>query len=360
MKTMINRIFWGVLIVSAMCYATFVLADSSYLGVEAIMNRIFDSTNNAIKMTLASDMEMGNTPYSIDGGTNGLAFDTNNDNSNEFNLGTTGVPYGTGYSVQAQHEEIAILLSQLTSPVSIFGGTGTGANNATETGYENAAGRTWTYSGGLTTDKQFVSGGSTYCYVFDGVDSYISTPDADDMSFITAPNDDSPFSMGCWIYISSTGTGTREIMAKEDLTSGSTQREYEFRIENDGKLYFYLVDESSAKFPRRVSDSALATNTWLHIVVTYDGGGGATAATGLKLYVNGAVIASTAVGDDAAYVSMDAGSAQPTIGSVIKLSTGVAGSFFIGAIVRPFQMPNEMSAAGIWKLYESTRKYYGV
>ena len=39
---------------------------------------------------VSHDLEMGNTPYSIDGGTGGLAFDPDNDNTNEITFGTDG------------------------------------------------------------------------------------------------------------------------------------------------------------------------------------------------------------------------------------------------------------------------------
>lgn len=40
--------------------------------------------------TVDADLEMGNTPYSIDGGTNGLAFDPDNDTTNEVTIDTDG------------------------------------------------------------------------------------------------------------------------------------------------------------------------------------------------------------------------------------------------------------------------------
>src|SRR3990167_6687960 len=40
--------------------------------------------------TVNGDLEMGNTPYSIDGGTSGLAFDPDNDGTNEVTISTAG------------------------------------------------------------------------------------------------------------------------------------------------------------------------------------------------------------------------------------------------------------------------------
>lgn len=48
--------------------------------------------------TMTGDLEMGNTPYSIDGGTGGLAFDPDNDNTNEVTIDTTGQITATAFT----------------------------------------------------------------------------------------------------------------------------------------------------------------------------------------------------------------------------------------------------------------------
>lgn len=60
--------------------------------------RIIDDNGNVLKInsdgslpvTLAGDIEMGDTPYSIDGGTGGLTFDPDNDGTDEITFNTNG------------------------------------------------------------------------------------------------------------------------------------------------------------------------------------------------------------------------------------------------------------------------------
>jgi hypothetical protein len=47
-------------------------------------------TDGGVRISLDGDLEMGDTPYSIDGGTNGLAFDPDNDDVNEITMDTAG------------------------------------------------------------------------------------------------------------------------------------------------------------------------------------------------------------------------------------------------------------------------------
>jgi len=61
----------------------------SNIGTESILNRIFDSTNNALQVTLSGDLEMGTN--SIDGDSSaGLVFDPDNDNTNEITMEADG------------------------------------------------------------------------------------------------------------------------------------------------------------------------------------------------------------------------------------------------------------------------------
>lgn len=271
-------------------------------------------------------------------------------------IGITGDLQGSLYSVSKQHEEIGILLDLLTAPKAIVGFTGTGATTSTEAGYESGAGRTWTYSGGLTTDKIFQ--GQTYVYSFDGVDSYLSTPDSADMSFGDGSND-SAFSVGGWVQVVAGGSPQR-IMAKYDITSGDTKREWFFTIAADEKLALYLFDESSAGIPGRATDGILTTNTWYHVVATYDGTGGAGAAsdplggTNCVLYVNGVAVASTST--TATYTAMENTGSLVYVGAD-KASTAPA-NFFTGDMGRLFVTGEELSAATVWKMYESTRGEY--
>ncbi|MFC1632380.1 beta strand repeat-containing protein, partial [Candidatus Omnitrophota bacterium] len=52
-------------------------------------------------ITPAGDLEMGDTPYSIDGGTSGLTFDPDNDNANEVTISTAGLITSVGLEAGA-------------------------------------------------------------------------------------------------------------------------------------------------------------------------------------------------------------------------------------------------------------------
>jgi hypothetical protein len=62
-------------------------------------------TDGGVRISLDGDLEMGDTPYSIDGGTNGLAFDPDNDDVNEITMDTAG-KVGIGTTTPATPLEV--------------------------------------------------------------------------------------------------------------------------------------------------------------------------------------------------------------------------------------------------------------
>jgi len=258
---------------------------------------------------------------------------------------------GTLYSTAKQHDEIGVLLDILTAPVAIVGFTGTGATTSTENGYESGAGRVWTYSGGLTTDKIFQ--GQTYVYSFDGVDSYLSTPDTDDMSFGDGAND-SAFSVGGWVEVTSTAS-RRSIIGKWDQTTGSEAREWYCQVDENHRLNMFLYDESAAKLAYCIANAGTELSGWHHVVVTYDGGGGATAANGITMYVDGVAVACTPT-NDASYVAMENLATLPMIGA--RTGASALERFWDGAMGRIFVEPTELTAAQVWEAYQRTRGFY--
>lgn len=265
-------------------------------------------------------------------------------------ISNAGEVQGNPYSTQKQHDEIGILLDCLTAPKAIVGFTGTGATTTTESGYESGAGRVWTYSGGLAADKIFQ--GSTYVYSFDGTDSYLSTPDTDDMSFGDSSND-SAFSIGGWIQVV-LDTANKSIITKWDTTTGSELREYILQCKSDETLVLSQYDESVNKIVTRTTNSALSAG-WHFIVVTQSGTGGATAMDTATIYVDGVVVASTAA-NDASYVAMENSTVTPRIGCYKGASADT--DFFTGDMGRLFVTAEALSAATIWKIYEKTRGFY--
>ena len=280
-----------------------------------------------------------------------LAFLAGTNGSEEFmRIANDGAVQSTTLGVKFQHDEIGSLLSTLTSPVAIVGFTGTGASASTETGYENGAGRTWTYSGGLTTDKIFQ--GQTYVYSFDGVDSYLSTPDTADMSFGDGSSD-SAFSIGGWIEVVA-GSTNRRVITKYDVTTGSTAREWILSLSTDEKLKLLLVDESAGTLPF-VESSALSVG-WHYVVATYDGSGGNDADDGMNMYING-VLQNTSKSGTVGYTAMENTGADVYIGCDIGAG-GTPTNNYKGDMGRLFVTAEELSASKVWKLYEQTRGFY--
>lgn len=73
------------------------------------------------------------------------------------------------------------------------------------------------------------------------------------------------------------------------------------------------TEDTDAGTPYRLSDIAL-TNGWHFVAVTYDSTGGSTAANGIILYSDGAVVASTAF-NESLYAAMENTNTKPLIGA---------------------------------------------
>ncbi len=97
-------------------------------------------------------------------------------------------------------------------------------------------------------------------------------------------------------------------------------------------LQLILYDESLDKLPFRQSNAAI-TMGGLHLFgATYNGVGSTTAADGIVLYQDAAVIASTAT-NDALYVAMEDTATTPSVGR-LDVATGqnLDGAFSLLAI----------------------------
>ncbi len=142
----------------------------------------------------------------------------------------------------------------------------------------------------------------------DGGDHYVEVPDQDYYSFVNGATD-SPFSIALWADVT-TNTNIRSLFTKDD---GITQ-EYFLEIGSDHKPFFDIVDQSASMASHQIeADDALAAG-WHHIVVTYDGTGGATAATGMKMYIDG-ILVDTTITSTGSYTAMESGLGQVGIGA---------------------------------------------
>lgn len=143
------------------------------------------------------------------------------------------------------------------------------------------------------TDAAHVAGKVSGAFDFDGAADYIEI--ADHADFTPALT---PFSVSAWIYMHDASNFTV-------ASKGIEGADGEWRLYTDAadKLIFRQYDESINKYRGQKSDDALTAyeNTWVHIVSTADG---SALSSGIKLYVNSALIDDT-VDEDAGFVAIE-------------------------------------------------------
>lgn len=146
---------------------------------------------------------------------------------------------------------------------------------------------------------------------------FATFPDTASMSFGNSIND---AAVTFLTLANVTDTAAQRVfLSKWD--SGNAALEYLWLIGATDRLQVVFRDQSAGVNVVRSSDAAIPQGSWHLFGMTYDGRGGATAADGITLYVDGAVVASTAT-NDPAYVAMENLSEPPCIGA---LSTHTAG-----------------------------------
>jgi len=180
--------------------------------------------------------------------------------------------------------------------------------------------RLWTYDADISA--RITTQGSGVVVSYSGTSQYATAPDAADLSFGNGLVD-SPFTLIALANVTNTAA-RRNIFSK--FRSDNANAEYNWEINSTDKLRLSLWDASVATGPNRTSDAAI-TQGALHLFgASYSGVGGATAASGITLYEDAAVIASTAT-NQPTYVAMENGTNIPTIsGWSDDQSQGMVGS----------------------------------
>ena len=175
--------------------------------------------------------------------------------------------------------------------------------------------------------------GQNRMIAFDGVDDIVTISDHDDFTFGDGSND-SAFSISAWICMD-------DAVSYSIITKGT---EWSLHTQADSKLYLWIRDDSGGWNPT-VNTNALSPNQWYHVVGTYDGTGGATAHTGLELYVNGSN-AKVNNNPHSSYVAMEPGSSDVIIG---KYSSYYANGITTEACI----WNKELSLAEVQELYNN-------
>ena len=158
------------------------------------------------------------------------------------------------------------------------------------------------------------------------------------------------FSVGAWVnMVDATNSA---ILSK--YTEAGDLREWRFILNADDSLQLILSDETDATTPNAtldtVADVALSQNTWVFVVATYDG---SADASGINLYQDGAVVASTDT-DDANFASL-----RDTT-SVVELGDTENANFFDGTMaggpIGPFFTQIALTADQVARLYNVGRR----
>ncbi len=208
--------------------------------------------------------------------------------------------------------DYALSASQITT---LYGNSSTGVGNPMSISPKPIAYYPIGDYAAFNGSEYLVNNGALQDYVFDFVSNdNINCGDSDDFSFGNSAND-SPFSFSAWINGDAFGSLAQTIMAKDN----STGREYTFGIWNPAKLRIILHD-GAAQQKIETGSNSFDANKWYHTMVTYDGRGGASAADGLKIYINAINQTVTDISSGGTYTAMENTSTPLTIGEYYNSS----------------------------------------
>jgi hypothetical protein len=242
----------------------------------------------------------------------------------------------------------ADILAVAESAKLILAGVTPSTSEADLSGNANAA----TYAGSMTVSNQGIKG-DVYSLKFDGLDDRLSIADND--VFTRDDSSGEGFSVCAWVQVNAT-TACQTIMSKYSAATGNEAREWTFQLDEGERLQAQIYDETENAYSYATGATALTDDEWYFLSATYDGRGGATAANGISLYVNGVSDSPTAT-NSASYVSMRNTESSVLIGA--RTGTAALDRFWTDKMGCVFYTPDILSAADIWRLYVNTRGYYG-
>ena len=178
---------------------------------------------------------------------------------------------------------------------------------------------------------------STNSFTFDGSSDYVDCGDNDNLSFGNGTTD-SPFSVSTWWKMNN-ANGFRGVQKYSSS--------YEYRINtigSSGILKCQLYDNSNTVYIGQQSNVGLSSyvGQWIHVTMTYNG---SSLSSGIKLYLNGSLLAST---DD----SNGSYTAMHNTTSVFRLGH-LSGNYADGNIDETAVFNSELSASDITTIYNS-------
>lgn len=223
------------------------------------------------------------------------------------------------------------------------------SDTTTATTDETTTGRTVTWDATVAARLALLGRGTAQSFVSAST-QWGTTPDTADMSFGTGAAD-SAVSFVALAKVADTAAD-RLFISKYSAAANS---EYLFYVTAGDVLRLLIQDQSAAAVPFRTGNAVVSQGSWRLFGATYDGSGGATAANGITLYQDGAVIASTAT-NAAGYVAMENLAAPVEIGSYETHTTGL----FDGSMALVACSAVALSAAQHAAIATLCRRYFGV
>jgi hypothetical protein len=162
----------------------------------------------------------------------------------------------------------------------------------------------------------------------DSTNDTVTVTDHDNLSFTNGSGVDRPFSLEVWVNATDQAAN-RTIISKMLDTNNA---EYVLYLQADETLRADLVgtDWNTTRI-RFTTTAALSTGAWNQVVMTYDG---SETAAGIKIYVNGALMAGT-TSSTGSYTGMANTTGSVNIGSWDGSSFRMAGSL---AIIRIYKV----------------------
>lgn len=211
-----------------------------------------------------------------------------------------------------------------------------------------------TYQGSMTTgDRVYRANG--WALDLDGTDDYINLGDDDDFSFGDGTNDEAVTWFGV-VEVVDVATN-QNIITKYDNTTSSELREWRVYLNTTEKLLITQYDESANVAVYSATDNSVSVG-WHTYVITSPGDGGATAMNNVKIYIDGALVASTAT-NNASYVAME-NLASPCWIGAYEGGGGVPDSFMNGDNALTGIDGSEWSAFDAHRFDQLARGIYGL
>ncbi|KKN49889.1 hypothetical protein LCGC14_0638150 [marine sediment metagenome] len=188
-------------------------------------------------------------------------------------------------------------------------------DNQRSTVVADDSGRDHTGTASVNTDTISTEGKVGKC--FDMASSaYVTVASHSDFNFGNGTAD-SPFSISVWVYV--TASIAEQIIISK-ATTGAIDGDWALLL-TDRKATFTLYDNAIG-FVSKFTVASLSAG-WRHIVATYDGVGGATAYTGMNIYIDSVLVTQSNTGIGV-YTAMSGGTHDVAIGSLEDGTTNYA------------------------------------